>query len=159
MVALRICKWVAMSPWFVMLEFVITCNSESWCRWDLAMSTPSSLVNLLHDSLDLVNLKFSSYKTLGKNQAIIALVTHISWWFTSLLRPVSHFLIFMNLIIGHIVASSISFTGEFLPNFNLKNTISTYAKDFFSHEEKSPNFSDFKEKKNPNFQNFYDRFQ
>jgi hypothetical protein len=61
-VALRICKWVAMSPWFVMLEFVIKCNSESWCRWDLAMSAPSSLLNLLHDSLDLVDLKFSSYK-------------------------------------------------------------------------------------------------
>ncbi len=119
MVALRICKWVAMSPWFVMVEFVIKCNSESWCRWDLAMSAPSGLVNLLHDSLDLVNPKFSSYKTLWKNQAIIALVTHISWWFTSLLSPVSHFLIFMNLIIGHIVASSISFTGEFLSNFNL----------------------------------------
>jgi hypothetical protein len=138
-VALRICKWVAMSPWFVMLEFVIKCNSESWCRWDLAMSTPSGLVNLLHDSLDLVNPKFSSYKTLGKNQAIIALVTHISWWFTSLLSPVSHFLIFMNLIIGHIVASSVSFTGNFCQ-------ISTWKIQFkpMQMRKKGPNLSDFK---------------
>jgi hypothetical protein len=50
---------------------------------------------------------------------------------------------FMNLIIGHIVASSVSFTGEFLPNFNLKNMISTYAKV----EKNGPNLSDFEEKK------------
>jgi hypothetical protein len=41
------------------------------------------------------------------------------------------------------VKSSVSFTGEFSPNFDLKNMISPYTKDF--SWKKNPNSPDFKE--------------
>jgi hypothetical protein len=36
--------------------------------------------------------------------------------------------------------------GAISPNLDLKNMISTYAKDFFSMEKNGPNSPDFKEK-------------
>jgi len=44
------------------------------------------------------------------------------------------------------------FTGEFLPKFDLKNVISTYAKDF--SWEKLPKFARFQKEKIPNRQIF-----
>jgi hypothetical protein len=35
------------------------------------------------------------------------------------------------------------FTGNFSPNFDLKNTISTYAKDEIFHEKNCPSLSNF----------------
>jgi hypothetical protein len=40
--------------------------------------------------------------------------------------------------------SLVFFWGKILPNFNLKNTISTYRKDFF-HGKNDPNSQDSKE--------------
>jgi hypothetical protein len=42
--------------------------------------------------------------------------------------------------------ASVSFTGEFSPNFDLKNMNSTYTKEF-SWQNNGPNSLDFKEKK------------
>ncbi len=52
---------------------------------------------------------------------------------------------------------SVSLTGEFSPNFDLKNMISTYTKDF-SWKKKRPKFADFEDvfNKSPDF---YNKFQ
>jgi len=41
------------------------------------------------------------------------------------------------------VPISVSFIGEFLPNFDLKNMISTYTKDFFFGGKNDLNLPDF----------------
>jgi hypothetical protein len=46
---------------------------------------------------------------------------------------------------GVIELASVSFTGEFSPNFDLKNMNSTYTKDLWKNN--GPNSPDFKEKK------------
>jgi hypothetical protein len=55
-----------------------------------------------------------------------------------------------------LLSPSISFTGEFSPNFHLENIIWTYTKDF-SWKEKAQNSPDFEEK-NSKSPDFYDKF-
>jgi hypothetical protein len=53
--------------------------------------------------------------------------------------------------------TSVSFTGKFSPNFELKNMVSTYTKEFFM--KKKSKISRFWKKKNSKSQDFYDMFQ
>jgi hypothetical protein len=59
-----------------------------------------------------------------------------------------------------ILASSVFFffPGQISPNFDLKNMISTYAKDF-SKKKYGPNSPDFKDFKKPKSPDFYENFQ
>ncbi len=58
---------------------------------------------------------------------------------------------------GFLLVHSDYFTGEFLPKFDLKNMLSTYAKDF--SWKILPKFARFQKEKNSKSPDFYDKFQ